>query len=101
MTVARYVAPPPPTVPAARGVALRASGRTLTVRWRPAAGVRRWLVTAHLPSGATRWELAPGRRGRVVVHDYATITSAKVTVRGEARDGRRGKPVTAVMRPRR
>jgi hypothetical protein len=101
MTVAHYLAPPPPKVPAARGLALRASGRALTVRWRPAAAVRRWFVTAHLTSGATRWEIAPGRSGRVVVHDYAAIASAKVTVVGEASDGRRGKPATAVIKPRR
>jgi hypothetical protein len=101
MTVAHYIAPPPPKVPAARGVKLKASGGTLKVRWRPAVGVNRWFVTAHLPSGATRWELTPGRSGRVVVHDYGTITSAKVSIVGEARDGRRGKAVTVVIRPRR
>jgi hypothetical protein len=96
--VAHYMAPAPPKVPVARGVKLKASGQTLKVRWRPAAGVNRWFVTAHLPSGATRWELTPGRSGRVVVHDYGKITSAKVSIVGEARDGCRGKPVTAVIK---
>jgi hypothetical protein len=92
LTVARYVAPPPPKPATPRRLKARRAGTRLTVTWATARNARRYEVRAALSDG--RRIVARQRGTRFSVPKVAAATRATITVTGLKADGTRGRKAT-------
>jgi hypothetical protein len=92
LTVASYVAPPPPRPATPRRLKARRAGTKLSITWAKAANGRRYEVRATLSDG--RRLLARQRGTRFTIPRVAAATRATITVAGLKADGTRGRKAT-------
>jgi len=92
LTVASYVAPPPPKPATPKRLKARRSGTKLAVTWSKAANARRYELRATLSDG--RRLLARQTGTRFSIPAVASATRATITVTGLKADGTRGKRAT-------
>jgi hypothetical protein len=92
LTVASYVAPPPPRPATPKRLKARRSGTKLVVSWSKAANAKRYEIRATLSDG--RRLLVRGKATRLTIPSFAAKGRATVTVTGLKADGTRGKKAT-------
>jgi hypothetical protein len=92
LTVASYVAPPPPKPATPKRLKARRSGTRLVVSWARAANARRYEVRATLSDG--RRLLVRQKGTRLTIPAFATKARATITVAGLKPDGTRGRKAT-------
>ena len=92
LSVARYVAPPPPRPATPKRLKARRAGTRLTVTWAKAANARRYEIRARLSDG--RRLLARQKATRLAIPAVAAATRATITVTGLKADGTRGRTAT-------
>jgi hypothetical protein len=98
LTVARYVAPPPPRPGTPKRLRARRSGTGLTVTWAASANSKRYQVRTALSDGRRLLSLQKGTRLRVPAVTRAT--RATITVRALRADGVRSRPATVKVAAR-
>ncbi|HMM49171.1 MAG TPA: hypothetical protein PKE32_06120, partial [Miltoncostaeaceae bacterium] len=99
-TVARFSAPPPARVGRARGLRVRRAGRSLVATWRPGAGLAAQRVQVALADGRVIVRALGPRTGRITVAGVRRADRVRVSVIGQARDGRLGAPAQRGVRVR-
>lgn len=98
--VARYTAPPPPPVGRATRLVLRRAGSRAVATWRPGRALAAQRVTVRVSDGRSYLRvLKPGAR-RLIVPGLERRDRVTVSVTGQARDGRLGRPASASLRIR-
>jgi hypothetical protein len=89
-TVATYTAPRAAGPPRVRGLRVSRTGRSVTVRWRKAAGARVYAVRLDLPDGRRLLRVAGAKQTQVRVGGVPRGGKVAVSVAGVDASGRRG-----------
>lgn len=92
LSVASYVAPPPPRPATPKRLKARRTASALTVAWSKAANAKRYEIRATLSDG--RRLLVRQKGTRVTIPRFATRSRATITVVGLKADGTRGRKAT-------
>jgi hypothetical protein len=104
VTLIHYTAPPPPPLPAPRGLSAKRHGSTVTVGWRTIAGAVGYTLTVRLSDGSVQ-HYALGIRGsaksRRLTLSLPSYLGATVSIAGQApgKGHRGGRHATAKLRP--
>jgi hypothetical protein len=103
VTLLHYTAPPPPVLPAPRGLKATRDGATVTLRWRAVAEAAGYALTVRLSNGVTQ-HYALGIRGsgrsRSLTLSIPDYLGAKVSIAAQApgRTHRAGRRATTKLR---
>jgi hypothetical protein len=103
VTLAHYTAPPPPPLPAPRGLTVKRHGATVTVRWHPTSGAHGYTLTVRVANGATQYYAsgAPPHGTPSVTLSAPDYLGLRVSVAAQAqgKTHRLGHSATAKLRP--
>jgi hypothetical protein len=104
VTLVHYTAPPPPALPAPRGLKATRRGATVTVRWRTIAEASGYALTVRLANGVIEHYALGIRgsgRGRSVTLSIPDYLGARVSIAAQApgRAHRAGRGATVKLHP--
>ena len=94
LTVASYIAPPPPPIARPAHLVVSRHRGSLVIRWRRAANAARYLIRAYVTSGSKQSFVTSGTS--VTVPTVTIIDGALVSVTGQSPEGLRSGPAALV-----